>query len=276
MAQPLERLAKTLLASAGCIFGNPALLVQPLVAARLSGVEQLAVGTVLEVAQGARSLAAFEQLMLPLLQRHIACDQLFFAVGDGICGHALGFDENVRRSTAARFPRYERELVPFASAAARSGGVGVDREFFGETALRRMAYYHEIMRPHSGRSSLIGYLSFHGDLQAAIIFGRSSPRFLAREQQALREVLPALSLARAAFQPRPAAGCYAKERSRLSERLSEREREVLSYLVLGYTNAEIALACGTSFRTVRNQLTSVFRKLGASTRAEAVALALRQ
>jgi DNA-binding CsgD family transcriptional regulator len=48
----------------------------------------------------------------------------------------------------------------------------------------------------------------------------------------------------------------------------------MEYLQLGYTNAEIALACGTSPATARNQLSSVFRKLGASTRAEAVALAL--
>jgi DNA-binding CsgD family transcriptional regulator len=56
--------------------------------------------------------------------------------------------------------------------------------------------------------------------------------------------------------------------------LTAREREVLSYLRLGYTNREIAAACGTSPRTVRNQLSTVFEKLGAATRAEAVAISL--
>jgi len=55
--------------------------------------------------------------------------------------------------------------------------------------------------------------------------------------------------------------------------LTRREREVLDCLCRGYTNGEIALACGTSVNTVRNQLRVVFRKLGASTRSEAVALA---
>jgi DNA-binding NarL/FixJ family response regulator len=55
-----------------------------------------------------------------------------------------------------------------------------------------------------------------------------------------------------------------------SELLSTREREILSYLRLGYTNREIGLALGTSFRTVRNQLSHLFEKLGVSTRAEAV------
>jgi DNA-binding CsgD family transcriptional regulator len=155
-----------------------------------------------------------------------------------------------------------------------NGGVGVDLEFFGEAALERTAHYREIMRPHSGRSTLIGYLSFQGEALGGIVFGRSRPGFLDAEQRWLRDALPALSLARAAFRQRSAAGT--KILPNVLARLSPREREVLSYLVLGYTNAEIALACGTSFRTVRNQLTSVFRKVGASTRAEAVALSLRQ
>jgi len=54
--------------------------------------------------------------------------------------------------------------------------------------------------------------------------------------------------------------------------ISPREREIASYLRLGYTNAEIALALGTSPNTVRNQLSGLFRKVGASTRAELVGL----
>jgi DNA-binding CsgD family transcriptional regulator len=56
--------------------------------------------------------------------------------------------------------------------------------------------------------------------------------------------------------------------------LTEREREVVRGLRLGYTNGEIAASLGTSVNTVRNQMRSVFRKLGATTRAEAVALSL--
>ena len=50
---------------------------------------------------------------------------------------------------------------------------------------------------------------------------------------------------------------------------------MLDYLCLGYSNQEIAKACETSINTVRNQLQSMYRKLGATTRAEAVGLALR-
>jgi len=56
--------------------------------------------------------------------------------------------------------------------------------------------------------------------------------------------------------------------------LTPRERDVLEYLCLGYTNREIALACGSSPNTVRNQLVSIFAKLGVTTRSEAVGVAL--
>jgi DNA-binding CsgD family transcriptional regulator len=58
-------------------------------------------------------------------------------------------------------------------------------------------------------------------------------------------------------------------------RLTPREADILSYLPLGYTNAQIATALGTSPRTVRNQLGGLFEKLGVATRAEAAALWVR-
>ena len=54
--------------------------------------------------------------------------------------------------------------------------------------------------------------------------------------------------------------------------LSPREREVTELLTLGYTNPEIAMALGSSVFTVRNQVRSIFRKAGASTRAELVGI----
>jgi NarL family two-component system response regulator LiaR len=57
--------------------------------------------------------------------------------------------------------------------------------------------------------------------------------------------------------------------------LSAREREVLELLVEGMTNTEIAerLIIGTS--TVKKHVSSIFAKFGVTSRAEAVALALR-
>jgi DNA-binding CsgD family transcriptional regulator len=52
--------------------------------------------------------------------------------------------------------------------------------------------------------------------------------------------------------------------------LSAAEREVVRGLLGGQSNAEIAKARSCSVRTVANQVRSIFRKLGVSSRAEVV------
>jgi len=56
--------------------------------------------------------------------------------------------------------------------------------------------------------------------------------------------------------------------------LSPREIEVLRHVALGQTSKEIAASLGIGERTVNWHLERVFVKLGAGSRAEAVALAL--
>ncbi|HEU0036008.1 MAG TPA: helix-turn-helix transcriptional regulator [Kofleriaceae bacterium] len=55
-----------------------------------------------------------------------------------------------------------------------------------------------------------------------------------------------------------------------AEGLTEAEQHVLELLVGGATNAEIAHARAASVRTVANQVASVLRKLGASSRFDLI------
>jgi pimeloyl-ACP methyl ester carboxylesterase/DNA-binding CsgD family transcriptional regulator len=55
--------------------------------------------------------------------------------------------------------------------------------------------------------------------------------------------------------------------------LSLREREILSQLVAGRSNGEIGGVLFISEKTVRNHVTSIFEKLGVSTRAQAIVFA---
>lgn len=57
--------------------------------------------------------------------------------------------------------------------------------------------------------------------------------------------------------------------------LSPRQREILALVAAGRTSKEIANALGISESTVNWHLANVFARLGASSRAEAVALAMR-
>jgi len=50
--------------------------------------------------------------------------------------------------------------------------------------------------------------------------------------------------------------------------LTPSEKEILTDVARGRSNAAIARARGTSVRTVANQIAGLFRKIGASSRAE--------
>lgn len=58
--------------------------------------------------------------------------------------------------------------------------------------------------------------------------------------------------------------------------LSPREKEVLSLLATGYPNKDIAHALGVALVTVSFHLTQIYRKLGASSRTEAVRFAFER
>lgn len=58
--------------------------------------------------------------------------------------------------------------------------------------------------------------------------------------------------------------------------LTAREQEVMQQVAEGLSNKQIARALGITERTVKFHLTSIFNRLGAENRAQAVALALQQ
>lgn len=67
---------------------------------------------------------------------------------------------------------------------------------------------------------------------------------------------------------------YARQEPPRYVALNEREHRLLDQLAAGRTNVQIGLHLHRSEKTVRNQLTRLYRKLGAGNRAEAVALYL--
>ena len=58
--------------------------------------------------------------------------------------------------------------------------------------------------------------------------------------------------------------------------LTNREREILALLADGLANKQIAARLGISTNTVKTHLELLFEKLGASTRAEAVAMGVKR
>jgi two-component system response regulator DesR len=68
---------------------------------------------------------------------------------------------------------------------------------------------------------------------------------------------------------------FARQEEEPAAPLSEREREVLSLMAAGETNAEIAARLYLSPHTIKDHASSVYRKLGVRNRAEAVRQAER-
>jgi two-component system NarL family response regulator len=90
------------------------------------------------------------------------------------------------------------------------------------------------------------------------------------------EILTCLSAVMAGQRYLP-PGVASKLAGRLDgEALSTREQEVLGWLVTGRSNKEIARETGITEGTVKFHVTSLMAKLGAKTRTEAVATALRR
>jgi two-component system response regulator NreC len=76
--------------------------------------------------------------------------------------------------------------------------------------------------------------------------------------------------------PCVAAGLEARRRVVEGDGLSPRETEVLRLSALGYTSTEIASMVHLSRRTIETHRANIHRKLGLSTRAQLVDLALRR
>ena len=65
------------------------------------------------------------------------------------------------------------------------------------------------------------------------------------------------------------------DRKKDTVRLTKRERDVLTCLVKGHSNKEMADSMFISEKTVKNHLTSIFRKLGVKDRTQAAVYALK-
>jgi DNA-binding CsgD family transcriptional regulator len=218
---------------------------------------------ILDIAQRARSFVDYEHEVLSRMRAGLRSDVAFVVRADGPGAGAFGLRTDVLRACRKRWRVYGHELTPVFDAAREGYGVALDADVLG-ASFRSTHVFREFIAPHGGRSTLVAPLTFGDDTLGTIVFGRcrSELDFVARELDHLAALLPALSLCDAAM----------RQKGVVSGTLTPREREIVRCLRLGYTNAQIGTALGTSVNTVRNQLRSVFRKLGATTRAEAVAL----
>lgn len=228
-------------------------------------------GALAEVAAGAETVESYEHGVFAILGAKVGFDVAMFKRADGLGRGAFGLDARIARECQPFFAQFAREIEPVWEAAAQHHGVAVDIDVFGQRRIERLSYYQRLMRPHGGKATAIVCLARRGRPIASLSLGRTSSGFSSAELDYLRELAPTLAVCEStALAPAPPSPWLVKT----AHALTPRERDVLAYLHLGYTNAQIAAVLGTAQRTVRNQLSSLYEKLGVASRAEAAAIAI--
>lgn len=224
----------------------------------------------IDAVRSAESAHAYEVWALDRLQSLIGFDAAYFG-RFGIPTESMrGFDGGVLRRTRSRWPLYVEESMPLRRAALTGEKSLVLDTSAHRAYLETTAYQDEWLLPHHLRYSLVGFMSFRRLSTGVLVLCRAG-QFAGAEKDALQRILGALSVSEMAI--RAAASVVTPP---FAPSLTARERDVLDYVRLGYNNREIAGALGTSPLTVRNQVSGILAKLGASSRAEAVALGWRE
>lgn len=220
------------------------------------------------------SRAAYEAARLDWLERTVGFDAFYCgaaeppaAVPPTVTGISTAFVDQCER----RADRYWDDRILLHRAAARHGGAVFDREVLGKRERDRMPFYREVVAGAGIGAIAALLLRARGEAVGCLYLGRAGrgARFGAREIEDLRAAAPVLGLGVALHAPQtaPVPASLAG--------LSPREREVTTLICRGLTNDEIAHVLGTSPRTVKNQIASVFEKTGTTNRTELAAMAAR-
>lgn len=220
------------------------------------------------VATEAEDQASYESELFDCLARIVGFDVAFFKRQGGPGAVVRGLDREWLAQRERSVLDCSHEVLEVLEVAQRGAGVAVDVHVLGLRRLERKLYYQRVVRPAGGRSGAMLPMVCLGQCTSTLVLGLSRVHH-AKEVELLEQLAPTLRLCeglRHAHQ-RPTR----RQGAALTAGLTAAERDVLSFLALGYTNADIARARGNAERTVRNQLSSAYAKLGVSSRAEAVA-----
>jgi DNA-binding CsgD family transcriptional regulator len=213
--------------------------------------------------------ASYERELFRMIDRLVGADVAFFK-RDGAPGPVVhGFDAAWLGECERQLFDCRQEMNDVLAVARRQAGVAVDLDVLGIRALERKRYYQTLVKPSGGKCAAFLPVWWREQCLTVLVLGRAGG-FRAAELERLRQLAPTLQLcevSRRVGLPSATLG-----EPRVGPALTSAERDVLSYLRLGYSNGQIARARGNAERTVRNQLSSAYAKLGVGTRAEAVAV----
>jgi DNA-binding CsgD family transcriptional regulator len=149
-------------------------------------------------------------------------------------------------------------------------GAAVDLEVIGQRGRERLSIYRDYLVPYRIRTSLCadivpprrpsGLVPYFCIMRTS---SRPFPHGLARR---FGRLVRAIAVADASLGRPPVTPDLVAER--WPPTMTERQREIVTHVIAGMTNHEIARQCGISVHTVRNHLVTLFRQFDVLTRTE--------
>ena len=151
-------------------------------------------------------------------------------------------------------------------------------DFLSPTAYHRLPLYGEFFRPLRVEDQLTVVITGRGsDRMAGVTVDRDNRSFSESERALFARLQPHLAAAHdnaLAFSHALTTPSTYGSAGALTERLSERQREILSCVARGHTNIQIGLALDISPGTVRKHIENILARLGLPNRTAAAALYL--
>lgn len=189
---------------------------------------------------------------------------LFIALEDGREERSLrGLPPSAVAQLDGAWSSLRRDAKPMVGQALLHGAT-TDRNVLG-SSLERTTLFRRLMAPVGGTETLFLVPRLGDRPLGMMALGRCGGSFSAAALAHAKDLVPAISVVYRAV---------ASSTVPLSH-LTSTEIDLLDYLELGFGTRQIAEVRGTSFFTVRNQLSSLYRKLEVTNRAEAVGIRRR-
>lgn len=208
--------------------------------------------------------------LMAALERAVGFDSGFIAATSGTAassrGAIMGHDEVALRRGVGPYLSHitASEVSIYLNCASR------DSDVWSHARRELMAEGYPELCPRVARHMLVWVGLREGELVGINLERRGCAKaFSDRDLELVDVVAPLVHLA--AFLAQPASSSERDLRSLWG--LTRAESEVARLVVRGLQNAEVGQVLGLSINTVRNALTRVFAKAGASTRAELVFIA---
>ena len=187
-------------------------------------------------------------------------------VTDGVVANLRAADEIEVVATGA-----SAEDALALAAAQRPDVLILDLELGGRSGLDAIAG----IKPASPATRIVVFSAYAGEERVASAFERGADSYVLKgtSSDELVAVVRAVAAGKPLIPGEIAAQLARAVRQPRRDRLTEREREILGLLGAGLSNRAIGERLGITERTVKFHVGEILARLGASNRAQAVAIA---